>query len=242
MLFKSQLVTQVSGSVGGTTYSHNKSGMYQRARAIPVNPNTSRQVNVRSALTALVTAWSSVLTAAQRSAWNLYAANVPVTNPLGDAVLRSGQQWYIGCNTPRLQVNTNIGTAVLPRVDDAPTTFDRGDFTTPVPTWSEASGLSAAYTNTDDWASEPDSALLFYEGCPVNASRNFFKGPFRLLLGIAAGNATPPTSPYTRTPAELAAEGFAITEGQAIMLKCVVTRADGRLSTPRLIGLNTVGA
>ncbi|KKM06452.1 hypothetical protein LCGC14_1743870, partial [marine sediment metagenome] len=48
MLFKSGLITQGSGSIGGLTASHNRGGMYFRARTIPTNPATSFQTVVRN--------------------------------------------------------------------------------------------------------------------------------------------------------------------------------------------------
>lgn len=239
-LFKSQLVTQASGSVGGTTYAHTSSGLYMRARSIPVNPNSGNQLQVRAALTALVTRWTSVLTAAQRAAWDLWAANTPYTNPLGDSFNISGQNAYIGANVPRQQAIDKLSLGIA-LVDAAPTVFDRGDFTTPVPTWSEASGLSAAYTNTDDWAGEAESALLVYQGRPANPSRNFFKGPWR-LVGAVEGDPTPPTSPLTVSAANLTTLGYTITEGQNDWLAAVVVRADGRYSSRRLVGPTAVGA
>jgi len=243
MLFKSEVLTQASGSIGGTTYSHNASGMYRRARAIPVNPNTSLQVAVRAAFTAAVTRWTSVLTATQRAAWDLYAASVPVLNPLGDSVFRSGQNWYVACNTPRLQANIALSLALSNSayVDDAPTTFDRGDFTTPFVTFSEASGISVLYTNTDDWAGEADSVLLIYQGLPKNASAKFFKNPWR-LIGAVEGAATPPTPPEAIAAATLTSIGYTITAGQNDCIAVAVTRADGRLSTRRIIGPTVVGS
>jgi len=242
MLFKSQVYTQASGSIGGLTYSHNASGMYTRARSIPVNPSTGFQQTVRSGLADLVTRWTSVLTAAQRAAWNLYAASVPVTNALGDQVYRSGQNWYIACNSVRYQLSQKLYAGLGGwEVDDAPTTFDRGDFTTTVATLSEASGLSLAYTNGDDWASEVGSYLLVFQGKPTNPSRNFFKGPWR-LIGTVPGAATPPTSPLTVSAANLASLGFVITEGQNVSIATAVTRIDGRLTTRRVQGPIAVAA
>jgi len=240
-LMKSQVATQLSGSVGGITYTRTRSGMVARARSVPVQPNSGNQLEVRSALTQLVTRWTETLTAAQRAAWDLYAANVPVINPLGDSINNTGQNWYVACNVPRLQVAAKI-SGLITVVDAAPTTFDRGDFTTPVPTWTETSGVSIAFTNGDAWANEDASLMLFYEGLPQNAARNFFKGPFR-LVGIQVGNSsTPPTSPVVISAATLTSLGYTVTELQNVWLKAVVSREDGRLSTPRTIGPNAVGS
>lgn len=234
-LFKSQIATSMSGSVGGTTYSRNKSGMYMRARSVPVQPDSAAQLQVRSALTALVTAWKETLTAAQRAAWELYAQNVPVTNPLGDQVNNSGQNWYIGANTPRLQAIAKLAFTGA-RVDAGPTTFDRGSFTTPATAYVQATGYQMTFDNTDAWANEDGAVMLIYQGAPQDSSVNFFKGPYRLIGIIEGDSVTPPTSPFTISAANVAANGYAITTGQNIWTAIAVSRADGRLSTRRNIG------
>ena len=86
MLIKSQLITQASGSIGGLVGSHNAGGMYFRARTIPVNPGSAAQIAVRNIVAQLTAAWTADLTAAQRTAWQTYADNVPTTNRLGDSI------------------------------------------------------------------------------------------------------------------------------------------------------------
>lgn len=240
-LFKSQIATQISGSVGGTTYAHNKGGMYMRARSIPTQPGSGNQLAVQAAFTQLVTAWSSTLTSVQRAAWDLYAQNVPVTNKLGDSITNSGQNWYIAANTPRLQADTKL-SATLSTIASGPTTFDRGDFTTPVATYSEASGLSLAFTAADAWNNADGAAMFIYQGAPQNAGVNFFKGPF-LLVGVIEGDSgTPPTSPFTVSAANLTTLGYTVTEAQNIWTAVAVTQADGRLSSRRVLGPDAVAA
>lgn len=220
MLFKSALVTQASGSVGGMTASHNKGGMYFRARSIPVNPASSFQTAVRNALGALVNIWNSVLTSTQRTGWENYAAVVYKTNPLGDQLQLSGQQWYIACNTPRIQ-------AGLARVDTAPTQFDRGQQDeTIVITASEATqNLAISYDDTLPWADEDGSSMLLYSSRPQNPTINFFRGPYRLAGTIDGDSSTPPTSPGS------IAAPFAFVAGQRIFSAVAFTRADGRLTS-----------
>ena len=50
---------QRSGSIGASVYSHNRYGAYIRARSVPVNPNTDRQVAIRNAIRALTIAWGN---------------------------------------------------------------------------------------------------------------------------------------------------------------------------------------
>lgn len=233
MKIKSQLVTQMSGSIGGVVGSHNKGGMYLRARSIPTNPQSAAQANVRNAMSSLVTRWNDTLTAGQRDAWEVYAANVPKTNSLGDSILLSGQQWYLACNVPRLRaLNSGISAlSTIAVVDAAPTTFSRATLS-PVSLPDVSAGtdeFDVGYDNSDDWADTDNGFLLIQQSAPQNASKNFFKGPFRLAAGIAGDTATPPTSPETVTSL------FSLTAGQKLILRVVACNADGRTSPPQIL-------
>lgn len=218
MKFKSAVYTQVSGSVGGLTYAHNRGGMYARARSLVTNPNTEAQQAVRDAVRELTDAWTNVLTDSDRDAWNLYAFNTPMLNKLGDLTKRSGQNMYIRGNTPRLQ-------AGLDRVDSGPAVFDLGSFT-PLVVSAAAAGdhISLAFTDTDEWANEDGSSLLIYQSRPQNATKRFFAGPYQLMTRINGSAMTPPTSPVVATSL------FALEPGQRVFLRITCTRADGRYS------------
>lgn len=94
MLYRSTILGQASGSLAGTTFSRNKGGQYTRSRAVPTNPNSAAQQQVRAFFTAATGAWAGLSTA-QRGAWESYASSTPVTNALGDTVTNTGFQWYI---------------------------------------------------------------------------------------------------------------------------------------------------
>jgi hypothetical protein len=230
MLFKSELMTQASGSLGGITASRNKSGMYFRSRATPTNPNTPYQVAVRAIMAQLAAAWGS-LSATNQGLWQEYAWNVPVLNPLGDQIELTGQQMFIRSNVPRIQ-------AGLARVDAGPTTFNLGEFTTPVLAAPSAAApdVGVAYTAGDAWANEDGSALLVYEGRPKGPGVSYMKGPFRYNGKVSGNSVTPPTSPYSGTPA------FAQTEGNKFWAQIRITRADGRLSLPVILGPELITA
>lgn len=219
MKFKSALVTQVSGSIGGMTGSHNRGGLYFRARTIPVNTNTLQQQAVRGALANVATSWGSELTAGQRAGWNVYGDNVPIFNALGDPLFLSGVNHFVRSNVPRLQ-------AGLPRVDDAPTVFNLGTFTQPaLASLASPTTSTLSFDNGDDWANEDDSAMLVYVSRPAEASINFFAGPYRLAGSILGDSVTPPSSPAAIiTP-------FPFATGNQVFFRVRVTRADGRLSS-----------
>jgi hypothetical protein len=214
--------------VGGLTYSHNRYGMYCRTKAMPVNPNTALQAAQRQRLSTLAIQWRDTLTEPQRDAWAVYALNTPVTDKLGQSQTLTGLNWFIACNTLRLQA----GLAV---VADGPVAYGLADMTPPVPTFdASADTVSTAYTNTDEWANEIGGALMIFASAPKGPATNFFKGPYK-YLGKELGAVVPPVSPDVLPLIDLVAEG------QKAFFKAVAIRADGRISSPFLLG-TTVSA
>lgn len=226
-LFQSGIITASSGSLGGLTFSHNRGGMYVRARVVPVNPNTPLQGVVRQQMANLTNRWANILTPAQRDAWDTYAENVLLPGPLGDPRNVGGLGMFIRNAVPR-------AVAGVVAVDDAPTIFDTGGYT-PVtaPTATDAGDvLGFAYTNTDLWANEDDSHMLVFASRPQNPGINYFTGPYQFAGAIDGDAITPPTSPAVIT------SPFAFSVGQRVFFRVVVTRADGRYSnTQRLTAL-----
>ena len=97
------LAAAVSGSIGGTTFSHNRGGPYVRNRSIPTDPNTQSQQNVRSILATQSASWADQ-TDAIRAAFGNWAVQNPVINALGRSILLSGQQAFVQLNS-RLALN-----------------------------------------------------------------------------------------------------------------------------------------
>lgn len=219
MLYKGSLITAASGKLGGIVASHNAGGQYFRELVIPTDPSTPAQNQVRNALANLSNRWENTLTQVQRDGWNDYGSNVTVLNRLGDPINLSGISNYIRSNVPRSQVTA------LPRVDDAPATYNVGDFTSPVGIFSEAAQTcSLGFEATDDWVGEDDAGMLVYIGRPQNVGVNFFKGPYRFAGSVDGDSGTPPTSPAAITVP------FPFVAGDAMFFYVRVTRADGRLS------------
>lgn len=219
MKFKGTIIGEASGSLASMTFSHNRGGQYIRTRAIPTNPNTPQQQAIRSLVGQLTSLWNNTLTVAQRLDWQTYADQVPLLDALGEPRAATGLNHYVRSNVPRLQ-------AAEPRVDDAPTVFNLGDFTpTTMTNATEATQtFDIGYTAADDWANEDDAALLVYGSRPQNPSINFFKGPYRYAGKVQGDSVTPPTSPETVT------SPFAFAAGQRLFARIQVSRADGRLS------------
>lgn len=220
MLFKSGLVTQISGSFGGLTGSHNRGGLYLRARAIPTDPNTPDQVVVRNALGLLNQRWIDDLTPLERASWNTYAANVPLTGPLGDPITVSGLNMYIRSNVPRIQLITTI-------IDQAPAIFDTGTLSpVSITNISEATQqFDVTFTDADGW-NVANGHLVLQQSRPLNTTINFFRGPYRhagSVNGVAVSPVTKPTE-------------FSFVAGQRMFFRVRATYADGRLTQPQFIG------
>lgn len=219
MKFKSAIITQGSGSIGGLTLSRNRYGMYMRGKGLPVNPNTPLQQAIRAIFQSLSVAWNGELDADERDAWNAYAESCVWTDVLGEPVKLTGQSMFVQCNTPRLQGG-------LSRIDAAPEIMTQPAL--PVFTLAATADdnkFSVGFTDPDSWKSEVGAALLVYLGRPVSPSRNFFKGPYQ-YAGKIAGSLTPPTSPT------LIDMPFVLSAGQQVGCHIRLVRADGRISVP----------
>ncbi|MBA7643701.1 hypothetical protein ES703_51433 [subsurface metagenome] len=99
MKFQSQIITAGSGSIGGTTYGHNKGGMYMRGRGTPTNPNSPRQQATRGQFAAFAAAWTGLLDQSERDLWNAYAQTHTVKGPFGEDLYINGISWYIMFNS-----------------------------------------------------------------------------------------------------------------------------------------------
>lgn len=224
MLIKGLIAGQMSGSLASITAARNRFGPYLRNRALPVNPQTPQQVAVRALFQMFAVMWQDVLTQAQRDAWNLYASNVSVVNPLGDTIFLTGFNWYLACNIPRAQADP----VQLPQVSSGPAIFDRGAFTPPavVSVTAATDILSLSFTAADAWPDLDDAAMLVFLSRPQAPTVDFFKGPYRFAGGIFGDSVTAPTSPASITLP------FNIEVGQVLHGRAYVTQADGRLGVP----------
>lgn len=106
-----------SGSKGGTTYSHNKGGYYDRLRSVPTNPNSPRQQATRNILATQSAAWK-LLTPAQQAAWNAYGELHSIKDSLGQDILIAGQNWFCRINS-RLS-DAAQATLTMPPIYGAP--------------------------------------------------------------------------------------------------------------------------
>lgn len=235
MKFKSENLTQVSGSIGGVTYAHNRGGLYRRARSIPTNPNSAAQITVRGNFASLAAAWRDVLTGAERLAWENYAANSPVSDAFGDPLLLTGQQMYIRCNSVRQRAGAG-------RIDPGPTVFGLIDLTTPLFTASVAgAGVFVIFDNSDGWANEDNGGLAVQTSRFLSPTINFHRSPFRFQAVIDGDATTPPVSPINVGANNAYGQPVAdATIGQRLFGRVTAFGADGRISPAINIAGNVI--
>jgi hypothetical protein len=213
------LIAEIRGSLGGSVFARNRGGAYVRNRSVGINPQSVDQVRVRQVFSDLAVLWSSTLTESQRDAWEQYAANVPLINPLGEARQVTGLNMYVRSNALLLDTG---GT----RVDDAPTEFTVGPSFTPTITVDETTDEA---TVTDLGGYDPATSdvvgLLVQQSPPQSPGVNFFRSPFRKIEGLQV------TDLSTDLPAT-ASLAFPVATGQAVFIRTAVVTADGRVGVP----------
>lgn len=196
MKFTSTLIASASGSAAGNVWSHNAGGQYIRRRAVPTDPQTGYQTNVRNAMATAAERWSLVLTEAQREGWRTWAAGITVVNTLGQAIKLSGFAHFVRINSLVYQTlgATTTGGGFLGA--DAP------------PSGSVIGPTAAVLSATLDTVAGPPvqwnldvqidplptgGVVGIWLSPPVGVGRNFWKGPY-ILTDTQVAAAYAPTN------------------------------------------------
>lgn len=226
-IYKSQLLTQASGSVGGLTFLHGSSGLTLRARSIPVNRRQPLQTEVRAIFGSLAAQWQ-LLTTDQKAAWIQYAAAVPLVNRLGEQFFASGLNHFIRSNTTRLYWDS----AAL-YVPSGPLVLSLG--ATPVlsvPTAVVSAGGvltigGNAYISDAPTVAEPNTRIVLFITRPVSPGRAYVAGPYQYANNVVvAASALQPNVLSLTCPFYFDPVG-----GQQVGFELEVSREDGRLSS-----------
>ena len=99
-----------SGTIAGTTSSHNRAGQYTRNRRSPVQPVHWATVFHSGFFWSASSAWASLSGAAQ-AAWISYADSHPYVDRLGQAIKLTGQQMYVAIGTQLLNCGSALPTS-----------------------------------------------------------------------------------------------------------------------------------
>lgn len=208
-----------SGSQAGTTASRNRYGQYNRTRAMPTQPRSAAQVQVRAWLAAVSQAWGS-LTDAQRAAWNAFATAHPITDSLGQTIALTGHAMFVSRNVTMLQA----GYAIQNAVPDG-TSIDAPDVNVGTGT---AAGLSLRVTV----AVPVDTTIVAYASPPLSAGRAF-NGDFR-VVNVAVG--TNAANQVILTADQLTTKYGTLSAGQKYFVQAVLVK-EGNISAPGVLSL-----
>jgi len=215
------MVSELSGSIGGSTFARNRTGAYVRNRSIPVQPNTTRQQQVKSIMQQVVHHWQELLSDSERDQWKTYAAQISWNNVFGDEAKLTGYNHFVRTNTARLLCGLEIveaGPAVF--------TLPEADSTLSVAASAATQELTVTFDDTAAWCDEDGAALAIYTGQPISPTRNFYAGPWRFADSIDGDSVTAPSSGAT------VACPFTFQADQKLVIRARLLMADGRMSRP----------
>jgi hypothetical protein len=240
MLYKGVLITAASGKIGDAVASHNQHGAYFRPKGVMVDPNTSTQGMVRTAMANQVYAWRKQ-TNEYREAWEAYARKVERQKSRPCSKHNTGFNEYIRWAVPRDYANQAFGTVM--GIGDAIAKMPQPEFKT-LPTGTVTFDIGTGtfvfhvlYDNTDDWCFDQDAAMLIYIGSRkqidgtigtrgFHPTINFYAGPWRLAAVITG-------DPDDPLPGELAIMyDFQPPSPGRTFWKAVITKDDFGQSRP----------
>lgn len=167
-----------SGSYAQLTASRNRFGQYIRTRAVPVNPATAEQMDVRARLSTNAAAWRE-LTDAQRAGWLSLGLQMIRTDSLGQQYDLNGFLAYCSVNNNKAAVGDSL-------VSDAPALVTPPTLATATITLT-AAALSIAYTPTP--LGTGDRLLAFIS--PQRSAGRKFESDYRLIQITAAAAVSP---------------------------------------------------
>lgn len=169
------LTVPSSGSIAGTTYSHNRAGQYTRNRRSPVQPvGTGRRGVIRAAFGAASSAWGA-LTPTVQASWTAYANGHPYTDSLGQSIKLTGHQMYVAVNTELINCGA-AQSAAIPVTD--------GVFAAVLTTFTAVH--AGAITLTPGGGGGATDFLLIAVSAPQSGGRGFCKTFWQ--YGHVAGN------------------------------------------------------
>ena len=148
---------QISGSIGGTVFAHNRGGAYIRIRSMVDKHTSVKAYSAKGALAFISGAWSR-LSDPNRSAWTEWARQNPTTDTLGESRPLDGHQAYVGLNSRVIRLG-GTPSNTPPTIMAPP----------PLKTLSLASVHAAATTMVFTPAPSDASTSLWVLACLVNS-------------------------------------------------------------------------
>lgn len=204
-------VTDIRGSIGGTTFSRGKGGNIARSNKKPCNPRSSRQETRRALMSWITKCWSDTLTDQQRTDWRAYAAGTGWTNRLGEAIEINGLAAFLQLNALYMLPSPTLHAA-------APTAMGHaGGVTLTFAAESDTKFIQidapgGAYDNDTDFHN-----IWMFGGLPSEPGRDAIPNGFRYLGRLEGGK-----EPAITYPAQLEFP-YTMAAGQIITVRYVFT-------------------
>lgn len=213
-------VTDIRGSIGGTTFARNAAGNYARARMKPVNPRSPLQNARRAFLNYLANYWSATLTEDQRDDWRAYAAGTTWTNRLGQTIAINGLAAFVRLNTLRY-------IAFMSLMADAPTAMGHaGGITFAFDAETDTTNIKVAKPGGAFNESTENHMVLLFQGLPSEAGRISIPKGF-VYIGRVYGKLEPPME----FPVDIDAN-YTMQDGQLITCRAMFMDEHSRVSGP----------
>jgi len=210
----------IRGTLSGVTYSANGAGIYAKSWARPPRSKTTPQSFERMIWSAAPTVWRDTLTAANRAAWTVYAADVAqaLTNSLGDTYYANAYNWFLRISIHLIRAGRAL--SVTPPAGATPATPT-------VATWTAETGDVADSGITYTAAEWSGYDMV----CTVSQSRSggmlqAYSGFLELTVTQSPGNAA------ENLQTEMDALYGAVALGQRYHLRAYRQSTEGRRSAP----------
>lgn len=210
-----------SGSIAGTTHSHNRAGQYTRNRRSPVQPvGSGRRAQVRAALSSASAGWSA-LTGAQRAAWEGFAGSHPITDSLGQSITLTGHQMFVRvyCSA----INVGITAPTVPPAD-----LDLPDTAGATVVLSVASGVTI-----NDFDGPTGSKIAVAVSPQFSAGRSYNKTFWQPAGELGYVDAE--SAPYELAPSNYAAEFGTMVLGKRIFVRMTPVSSAGWNGSPVIL-------
>lgn len=166
-------IADARGSVDSVTYSRSRYGAYMRKKVTPVNPNTQRQSDVRSAFGAASSQFRS-LGKAVIDAWNAVAPEYQRSNIFGDNLPLSGATLFTKLKTQLVNIGTTADPSAINPV------------TIPDVVWDDVvADVSAGTIELINLpATTAGQKIAIYASAAVSPGKSFFGKSQMRLIGI----------------------------------------------------------
>jgi len=224
VIYQGVIITNASGKIGGSVWSHNRGGPYVRTNTFPTGGPSSEQTVMRQAMTDTNQGWRD-LSAVNRARWALHTLANPRENRIGEEHPIGAWPEYAKANLLRAYATAWLDIPILPVVASPPK--DQHGHT-PL---SQISVAAIADTDTtaeltfseaDRWWSLAGSGLCIFVSGAQTPTTNYFRGPWTLMYAVDNGESSPATIPL---PAAAVA-------GTRLFFKARASDSWGQLSPP----------